>query len=408
LDAKDGRMFEGNIKQLTESNNKQVKINEIFNSTLNSIMKTINEDITPKILKAIANLDIINLVIYIDSICYDLGIIHDAITHAKLGVVTKNIIPQEQLEIIYDRLVKQGIVISSYHECLNYLESSVYYKNDMIFFEIKIPILENGFEHIFIYPIPNNDSQIDTEFENILIKGNETYAVSGKCLQTHDNFICKMKDLKDISEDECVAKLTRSEIGKCPHKIVKSNLSIKVVTEGSIVISSSSAVKLYNTCGSSNHTAIGSNLITFKDCSVTIEGKTFENHHIHRKTKSELLSHPFGLVKVTEIRKDVKIHELHEISIDNIESIDMIHRERAKTHYIMIIMFVIVILLIFGASLYVYCCCVKPNSLTQMGANIAMQALKGIEEGGAQPTEETIGGRMMFIPHSLLQSSLEK
>lgn len=354
--------------------------------------------------QALTSLEILKTISLIDVFITKLNIIQDVISFAKVGVVTKNLLNQDEMDVIYDKLLKQHLYVNSIHESLNYLESSVYYKEDTLYVNIKIPILKHGFQRIYVYAIPNNGTEIVTDSEEYLTRDNETYAVNGKCLGL-SNFICKLKDLKDISHDLCIPPLLRSQKGKCPHKQVKSQHSIKVVTEGTIITSSPSPITIFNTCKSSNHTAIGSTLINFENCSVNINGQTFENFHIYREEEIELMSHSFGLIEVTEIRKGVKLHEL---AIQHDENIELLKRSHSETHYFLILICVIFVLALFGVGIYLYCCYIKPMSVANIGANFALQAIKGIEEGSASANDDIVEGRMMFVPDSLMDSRQQK
>lgn len=407
LDAKDGRKYEEKINELINRNEKQINTNIEYENNLNKIIRIITDEIRPSIERSLTNIDILNLISSINLFMENLNIIQDAITLSKLGIVSKNLLQQNELDVIYNKLVKQHLNVNSIHEALNYLESTVYYKEDTIYINIKIPIVKHGFERMYIYAIPNNGTEIVTASEEVLTRDNQTYAVIGKCLG-FSNFICKLKDLKDISDDLCIPPLLRSQKGKCPHKEVTSEQSVKVVIDGTIITRSSSPITIFNTCSNSNHSAIGSTLINFENCTVTINGEAFENFHIYREAEVELMSHSFGLVESTEIRKDIKLHEIHELTIQHDEHIELLTRSHSQTHYFLIIICAIFVLSLVGVGLYIYCCYVKPMLVASSGANFALQAITGIEEGLTSANEETVGGRMIFVPDTIMESTQQK
>lgn len=79
---------------------------------------------------------------------------------------------QNKLEDIYEAITD----FESTSEMVSYLCPEVNYNEDVIYYQISIPQVENGFEKLLIEPLTFNEAEIHIEFNQILIKNNETLA----------------------------------------------------------------------------------------------------------------------------------------------------------------------------------------------------------------------------------------
>lgn len=148
--------------------------------------------------------------------------------------------------------------------------------------------------------------------------------IKGKCLETARTTLCHPASLYDIGEDPCVPFLARSRHEECIFKLNKQP-SIKLQREGDLLIKNIAPTQLENSCGMSNHTIAGSFLISFKNCSVWIGNRNFQN--IAYKTRGNFEILPMFNISIKQKNQQplIALHDLHQLHVNNREKLDEIH-----------------------------------------------------------------------------------
>lgn len=346
-------IIERNQKTLADSNNDQIEINIAFQDKINEISHLISNSITSKFNRTFTSLEMVNLLFNIDLAKEKIENINDAIILAKAKIVSKNILEEKEIELIFNKLREQNLTVSSVTEMFVYLEAQVEYQDEVIKYHVNVPQVENEFVKLHIEPLPLNGKEIKFDHRDLLIKGDKTYAIIEKCLETANNFICKPSQLLDVSDDPCIPLLIRDATGNCIFKVANTRTETKMLGEGAVLVKSISPVKLVNTCGIANHTIIGSILLTFRNCSISINGETFENMEMSNKEKFELL--PMFNVKARQRNSEllVDLHELHDLHIKNKQHLELLHLSTKEDKWISWTTFIIisiVVLVIIGIS----------------------------------------------------------
>lgn len=346
-----------NQDMLASSNNEQIEINNVFEDRLNAISKLISTSISSKLNSTFTSLEIINLMFNIDLAKEKLESINEAVVLAKVKVVSKNILEENELKLIFDKLKTQNFSLSSMTEMFAYLEAAVEYKDEIIHYHVNIPQVEGGFDKLHVEPLIIDNKQIKIDHNEILIKDNKTFAVAAQCLETLTNTLCKPSQLQDISSDQCVPRLVRDAAGDCIFKEVSDETDVKAIGDGTILIRNAiTPVRLTNTCGMASHTIVGTFLIFFRNCSITLNDDTYENIEMQHKEQFEIL--PFFNVTIRQrnIEPLVDMHELHDLHIKHRKKLEMFHEQRTKDNWIsfsviasitVIMLFVIIATIIF-------------------------------------------------------------
>lgn len=340
--------------KMTQNNNKQEKINEIFEDKLNEIIITISQSISSGLNETFDSLKFINLMFNIDLAKEKLNDIHEAITLTKIKVVPKNIFEEQELKLISNVLKIQNLEFESLSEMLNYLQPQIAYNDDIIEYRVAIPQVENGFTKIYVEPLTINDKEIKIDYNEVLIKNNKTFSVTKQCIEFVSNTLCVAEHLNDISEDSCIPQLARNNHGNCTFMTIKPETTIKSLRDGNLLIrNANSPIRMENSCGMPNHTVSGSFLISFSNCSVTINNQTFKN--IQYKTRGNFEILPMFNISIKQKDLHTGLHELGQIHIKNLEKLDEMHVSRIKerTTFVYIMAAIGVIIAIIGTTVVV-------------------------------------------------------
>lgn len=151
-------------------------------------------------------------------------------------------------------------------------------KTTYLYYHVSIPKVENDFKKLYVVLMTIQNKEIKIDYNEILMKDNRTYAVVKPCPEFSYLTLCESTALKDVSEDLCVPQLMRDSSGDCVFREVNARIPIKNIRSGHTLIKNAHPpVKVENTCGMPHHTLSGTILITFKNCSITINNETFEN-----------------------------------------------------------------------------------------------------------------------------------
>lgn len=349
-DADDLRDIDHKLSDLTSSNDEQAEINTVFEDRLNALSRVISTSISSRLNATFTALEIINLMFNIDLAREKLEGINEAIILAKVRVVSKNILGENEVNFIFEKLKSQNFPLSSTTEMYNYLDAAVEYKDDIIHYHVNIPQVENDFIKLHIEPLPIDGKQIIIDHHELLVKGNKTFAIIAQCLETIATTLCKPSHLQDISDDPCIPFLIRDESGDCIFKEINGKTEIKSISDGTLLIKNAAVpIKISNSCGMANHTIIGTFLILFRNCSVTLNGDTYENLELQHKEQFEIL--PFFNVTIRQrnIEPLVDMHELHDLHIRNRKKLEVMQEKREKDMMISISTLAIIVITIFIA-----------------------------------------------------------
>lgn len=367
-DAYDLESIQFRLKELTDNSNKQKINNNIFEDKINKNFDMLQNTVQPQLNKIFNEIKLIEITNQIDEIVTRINEIKSAITLAKNEIVSKNILSTEELIVIYDKLVKQGIRVDSYYEATTYTDCFAYYYDNYLIFDIQVPIVEKDFERFYVRPLPKNMTRIQIDFHEVLKKQNQTYAVTGNCLK-QNSYICKIKALQEISNDICTSRILEDKPAKCIYESVVSMTYNDVIDSGIIISHSEKPVQVFNTCGIGNHTVIGSSLLIFENCSIQISNHQYENYNVVQMAKIEL-SHSMNFVEQITIKPVLQLHSLHELHLQNLKHLEDITVERHNHLFSYFVgggITVLIVIIIF------YVCVVKKIS------NIVSTKAKDIE-----------------------------
>lgn len=344
---------------LAKNSNQQIEINEIFQDRINELSNLISKSISEKFNQTFSSLDTINLMFNIDIVENKLESIAEAISLARLKVVDKNILGENETKLILEKFNEQNFTITSTSEMFTFLIPEIEYKDDdILYYHVSIPQV-TPFERFYIEPLTRDKTEIKIEYNEILMNENSTFAINRQCLENSGKTLCQPEHIVDISDDQCIPQLLKTNPGNCIFKEVAGKFSVKSIGDGRILIKNAiKATKLTNTCGIADHVIKGTFYVSFSNCTVSINGETFENIEVKHREKFELLPSFEMTIRQRNIEPLIDLHDLHDLHIKNREKLRGIEENHKESEtnivatILLIVPIIIIVTVIIGATTY--------------------------------------------------------
>lgn len=359
-DADDTRYWDNSIDQLKNNQNKlvnatneQIEINKIFEDRLNLISETLSKTVASSLNETFNSLEIVNLIFNIDAAVEKLVAIKEAIKNVKLNVISENLLEKNEVTYIKEILAAQNLSFPSTQSALSYLEPHISYRESIIRYKIKIPQVSPPLKLIHIEPIPVGDKIIKIHSNEVLLDTTEAYFVENQCSLT-ENPICKLSQLKKIVDQECIPAIMRNAPSRCTFMEDDRRPAIITVDDG-VIITKNVKANFTNTCGAMNHTIQGSMLISFKQCTVIIGEKKFENKL--EEIKINLIPF-FAEIKQRDFHKNINLEDLHDLHLKHrghLEQLEIRREKEKETYYIAAMVLAVIITIVISSTIYIGC-----------------------------------------------------
>lgn len=334
-DADDLRLINSGIFKVTENSNRQISINDEIYDGLNNMTETVNELIKEENIThraVLAGNSLLNIILNLDIINQEVINIQNSIALSKLGVVNNRMLTLKEIESINQILSDQGIPTNLLDEALGFASVTIGTDGQTLLYIINIPNLSNSsYQHLRIVPILTDSLRIKLEGNEYIYGNDELYLKTDTCSKLGNWSLCNLNSLKDVSTDECISNLIIGHDSKCTYENIVHH---PIVTEMSPTILLLNQVNdsLKNTCGVSDRNLVGSFLITYQNCSVTIQNTTFTNRIIDA-VEHPIFSLSTGLnVVKRNIEQPTDIHSLNRLHHKNLEHLEDL-RFTTVTHH---------------------------------------------------------------------------
>lgn len=361
-----------NQQTLNEENSKQILINQKMIERFNNITQHINKqqsileiyinNFTTQISNEIQGLErIIIINQYIDQLNYDIDMlinhlqdISEAITLAKLNIISKHILHPEELNHIYDILKDQNIQIKSYENLYEFLELLAYFESTNIIFIIKIPIfLSETFSLYNLKQIPINHTYLLELTSPYLLLGRNSYQYRQEpCTLIENIRYCNSVLLKDVQQDKCIVNIIRNKRAYCNFIEQESTDTVELIDSNYLLISNEEETNFTSTCSkdSKKKTVKGTVLIYFNDCTIYINGIRYSSETQKYWDTIEIIPALYNDINTTRIIEHVKLEDLKDWTMENSKAITVLYSKTSTsatyTNVIIIILIVLIGLII--------------------------------------------------------------
>lgn len=274
-DAQDLRMINITMNELINENNHQFQINDQIDKRIQLLTDAINKvavntSIANRIV--LTELELLTIIMNIDTINSILGDIQDAIIRTKVSLPSNKIISLKEIISIRNILVDQGVQISLPDEALKFITPKIALNEDTLLYILEVPKLEEYNSTIMtIAPVVVNGSIIQ-RYPQYLIKSKSRLFTT----INHNNFVQKHTDIKEF-KDDCIKPLIMGSQAKC-NVTSETNTTVQFISEDKLLINNAKNAELSSNCGPDNRTLTGNFVITFWNCTVTVNLEEFQSY----------------------------------------------------------------------------------------------------------------------------------
>lgn len=299
------QVIDNNNHNIIENTNRQINITNHFNKSIKDLKNTIESD-RNIILEKINSIDKDNYDLFAHIFYLDLVLkiktLDEQIEHIQDNIIAANhnlniLTPEEitDLNIDFNKLQKVQLIVAKY-------------RNEHIIFFIKIPLNVITVPRSLILPIRNKDGfELDIEMQQIVVINNTVY-------NYNDEY--NVRSLR--KSNLCIFKNKQ----KC-YKIVNNREKILEIEPGMVLLKTVNNAMLKSSCDSRTLILNGSQLLTFNDCAINVNGNNYENKQSEYKTN-------FALLPEIDLNNTETTISLDQIAVSEIKNIEAI--EELKYH----------------------------------------------------------------------------
>lgn len=344
LDATDAQEINQQIEQLKKQNDQitdNLQNTSLLNTQivdrLNNLTKHINmqQDNIQRYINTNSRMlsnriqkeeDSIQEIQYINQINYNLDILQNHITEisetillARLNIISKTILSNQEIEIINSYIKNQFINISSNEQLYELLNLKAYYNDTNIIFNIKIPIVENKtYELTQIIPLPINHTTFINVMPYALVNEHNILYTNKICPQIEKIFFCEnIIEQEDIKESTCVGNILNNRTAKCHFKERGHISSISQPTQNVVLFINVPNTYINTTCKKQPFTIKGTILIKFRNCTITVNGMVYEGKANIFWDEILLISPTYSPIHPKSITEELSLQKLKEHHLDN-------------------------------------------------------------------------------------------
>lgn len=333
---------------LIDENNRQIKINEHFETKINDLIKHINEqqiDILRKISRFSNNVNMQNqinvkeiihdLLFNIELLDSQLKDIFEVVQLSRIGVLSKGILNNREIKFILDRLEEQNILINSTDQIYEYLNIETHHENSKIIIVIKIPIFMSGhFEYIKFVTLPTNQKVILTQFNIAISSKSMTFGIKHPCEIIEQYRICKIQELTNITGDGCIENALRGINASCPYIQQKDEMDIKLIDGRTLLIRNAiQPVHLNSSCNIQARQITGTLLISYHNCGITINGVKYEDEKTTDTHEITIIPTIGVNFKATTIFDEPDLQQVNLLRIENRNHINKLKKDHTVLQY---------------------------------------------------------------------------
>lgn len=284
-DAEDLRIINNTMNKLIDENNMQVKINRMINNRMEEMADAINtliehQNLENKIL--LEEYDSLTLLLYMDTTNKILEEIQDTIIKTKIALPNSKLLTLHEILLIESLLHEQGITTQFPEQALEYVEPKIALKDDLLLYILQVPKLrKNPSEIIQVIPLIVNDTIIYNLSPQIIRTDKKLFETTKP-----NNLIQRSSELR-LLKDKCLNGIVNGKASHC-NVVRENNTFVNLISDNKILINNAKHATIGSTCGPDNRTLTGNYLVTFSNCSVTIDGELFITKEVISNSTEEI------------------------------------------------------------------------------------------------------------------------
>lgn len=278
-DHEDFQILKDKTNRILENTNYQVIINKLTSNKIEELKNVTNEII--KIVKSngeIENELFLNYKYKLDVLEEETRNIEYAINWARANVVNAHILSNEEINIIDKILTRNDMPFMNIDEALEFSNVKIARNNNTILYILSLPLSEEEkCTKLILKPVKKGNIAIKVAHEKILKCNKKLFGIKDNCKTVNDISICNIHNVIDLSNNNCIPKLLRSQKADCNTINNQHIPPVEELAPGLIFLNQFKGVITIN----DETTALqGTFVIRFHNTSISIEGRKYAYHEV--------------------------------------------------------------------------------------------------------------------------------
>ncbi|XP_055622395.1 uncharacterized protein LOC129765963 [Toxorhynchites rutilus septentrionalis] len=310
-DAEDLRIINSTSNSLINANEKQIKINHIFEDRINKLTEKVNNVtiiLNNTALKNDKDFRSVGLLFCLDELTQQLEDLEEAIVLAQHNIPSSRIINAEEITRIHHLLEGNNFIAGA----LDFASAYVVSSKESIAYILKVPRIKDAeYDLNFIEPVIFNNSRISIS-TNYYLQGPSSFALKSLCEMSRNVYVCSSTQLEPITK--CIQQLMRGESATCPMERTYTNGIIKRVDDSNVIINDAE-ISITSNCSLNHRKLKGSFLVQFSNCTLFINDEMYSN--INKEVQLASFVPTTGLtVNFTTITNKFPIEYLQKLHLE--------------------------------------------------------------------------------------------
>lgn len=227
----------------------------------------------------------LRLIQFLNQINYNIDLLNmhltgiaEAVTLARLNIISKHILSPQELSELYLFFEKQSVNIKTDENIYEFLGLQAYFNDTNIIFNIRIPVIPKDSYSLFhIIPLPIHNNKIIKSKPYVLINPNYIQFLDAKCNNIERTFYChETFHREETKNSRCIGNLITNKPASCELQEETTTTQIIQPEPNYLLLINVPESTFNTTCGPANQKINGTVLIHFENCDVTINQVTYE------------------------------------------------------------------------------------------------------------------------------------
>lgn len=350
-----------NEDKLTDKLNQQIHVNNMMTDRFAKIQKYVTEqariiefdtkllanstETVTKLFKIDQHLH--QILFNIETLQNHFDDIIDSITFAKLKIISKHILDKNEIDIIKNITLKQGILIETEEDLYNLLWLQAYINHTQLIFSIQIPeynplnftcyeLTQTLINNSYTIPVPNPKIITNSKFYQYINK---------PCITTKNFISCETENIMPVV-NTCVPAIINNIPAQCNLTKGTTGELAQEIDNGLIYVFTKQQTPFSSTCNQHQKGIIGQNIIKFHNCTIQIMNKTFTSKP-QQTYEEKSLQLPYNDIIPGKIKIPINPEELEIITFQHVQQIEHLsHFNKAQKVHTTIFYSIIAILCI--------------------------------------------------------------
>lgn len=351
MDAQDAERLDQEIQKLVENQNKikeevnlQTSINSKMIERFNNITNHINnqQDAIESYLKYYqgqitnsirTNSDMLRQSQYLNQINYNIDLLTqhlanlaEAVILARLNIISKQILNEDEIAEIYKNLKEQSVSVESDEHVYELLGLQAYYSNSNIVFNVRIPVLSHRkYSMLHIIPLPINNTKILIPKPYIILNQENIQHFDEACPKIQNIYYCKESLYQEVTNKSmCIGNLIQHQPAEC--QLIEQAFASEISQPESnyILLANVPEITINSSCEINRFKVKGSKLIHFENCSVEINNVIYSDHVSNHWEEAYLYPIIPAGINYSSTIEDLKLAKLKSFQINNKKAIEIL------------------------------------------------------------------------------------